>query len=50
MGKIWEGSSWNMYKGHIDKAKRGRIKGGRQGGVRWEGSGGGKMETTTVEQ
>ena len=30
MGKIWEGSSWNMYKGHMDKAKGGRFKGGRR--------------------
>ena len=33
MGKIGEGSSRNMYKGHIDKAKGRRIEGGRQGCV-----------------
>ena len=31
MGKIGEGSSRNMYKGHMDKAKGGRIEGGRWG-------------------
>ena len=29
MGKIEEGSSRNMYKGHVDKVKEGRIEGGR---------------------
>ena len=30
-GKIGEGPSRNMFKGHIDKAKGGRFKGGRWG-------------------
>ena len=49
MGKEGEGSSRNMYKGPMDKAK-----GGKDG--RWEvvvgsvgKSGGGKMETTVLE-
>ena len=29
MGKIGEGPSRNMYKGHMDKAKEGRFEGGR---------------------
>ena len=29
MGEKWEGLSRNMYKGHMDKAKGGRIEGGR---------------------
>ena len=36
MGKIGEGPSRNMYKGHMNKAKRGRFEGGRQG---WVGRG-----------
>ena len=36
MGKIEEGPSRNMYKGHMDKAKRGRFLGGRWG---WVGRG-----------
>ena len=50
MGKEGEGSSRNMYKGPMDKAK-----GGKDG--RWEvvvgsvgKSGGGKMETTVLGQ
>ena len=35
-GEIGEGPSRNMYKGHMDKAKEGRIKGGRRG---WVGQG-----------
>ena len=35
MGEKWEGLSRNMYKGHMDKAKGGRIEGGRQGWVGW---------------
>ena len=27
----------NMYKGHMDKAKGGRFKGGRQGWMGWRG-------------
>ena len=42
-----EGPSGNMYKGHMDKAKGGRIEGGRLG---WGGHGGVKMETTVLEQ
>ena len=34
MGKIQEGSSRNIYKGQMDKAIGGRIKGGRWGWVR----------------
>ena len=38
-----------MYKGHMDKAKEGRFKGGRgMGGV--GGCGGVEMETTVLEQ
>ena len=33
MGGNREGSSKNMYKGHMDKAKGGRIKGGRREGM-----------------
>ena len=33
-GKIGEGPSRNMFKGHIDKAKGGRIKRGAGGVVR----------------
>ena len=29
MGKIGEGLSRNIYKGHMDKDKEGRIEGGR---------------------
>ena len=49
MGKIVEGSSRNMYKGHMDKAKGGRIEGGRQG---WEelGEWRGKSEATVLEK
>ena len=36
-GKIGEGSSRNMYKGHMDEAIGGRFKGGRQGWV-WRGT------------
>ena len=36
-----------MYKGHMDKDKRGRSKGGRQGWI--GGCGGVKMETTVLE-
>ena len=37
MGKKGEGSSGNMYRGHMDKAKGGRIEGERQGWVVWGG-------------
>ena len=49
MGKKGEGSSGNMYRGHMDKAKGGRIESGRWGwlGVR---SGGEKIETSVLEQ
>ena len=42
----------NMYKGHMDKTKVGRIKGGKWGWMAGGGgrSGGGKMETTILEQ
>ena len=29
------GTSRNMYKGHMDKAKVGRFEGGRRGWVGW---------------
>ena len=45
MGKIVEGSSRNTYKGYMDKAKGGRIKGGRQGEWRW-----GNGETTILSK
>ena len=35
MGKKEEGSSTNMYKRHVDKAKGGRNKGRRWGQVGW---------------
>ena len=41
--------SRNVYKRHVDKAKGGRIKGGRWGWVEQESSRG-KMETTVLEQ
>ena len=41
MGKIGEGSSRNMYKGHMDKAKGSRLEGGRWG---WVGQGEGRWE------
>ena len=45
MGKIGEGPSRDMYKGHMDKAKGGRLVQG------WEaGMGGVKMEKTAPEQ
>ena len=34
MGEKGKGLSRNTYKGHMDKAKRGRLEGGRQ---RWMG-------------
>ena len=40
-----------MYKGHMDKANWGRIKGGIWGWVGWRGMVGGvKLETTVFEQ
>ena len=42
--EIGEGPSRNMYKGHMDKAKGGRFKGGAEGMVVRE------METTVLEQ
>ena len=48
--KIGEGWSRNTYKGHVDKAKGGRIEGWKWG---WMGSGvvlRGEMETTVLEQ
>ena len=33
MGKIGEGPSRNMYKGHMDKAEGGKFEGGRLGWV-----------------
>ena len=49
MGEIEEGSSRNMYKGHMDRAKAGRINGGRWGWV-GQGRGWGEMETTILVQ
>ena len=40
----------NNYKGPMDKAEGGRIEGDRWGWVGWGESGGGKMETTLLEQ
>ena len=37
--------SMTMYKVHMDKAKGGQDQGGR-----WGGWGGGKMESTVLEQ
>ena len=44
-GKIGEGPSRNMYKGHMDKAKGWEVG---MGGVR--GRGRGKLKTTVFEQ
>ena len=40
-----EGSSRNMYHGHMDKANGGKFKGGRQG---WMGLGHGGVNTETA--
>ena len=40
----------NMYKGHMDKAKRGQDQGWAMRMARVGGSGGGEMETTVLEQ
>ena len=48
-GKIGEGLSSNMHKGHMDKARGCRFEGGKQGWV-GRGSGGVKMETIVLEQ
>ena len=40
----------NNYKGLMDKTKGGGIRGGRWGRLGWGGSGGGKMQTTVLEQ
>ena len=45
MGAKREGSSRNMYKGPVDKAKGRKDEGWGVGG-----SGGGNMETTVLEQ
>ena len=45
MGEKGVGLSRNMYKGHMDKAKGGRFKGGKWGWLWWE-----KMETTVLEK
>ena len=45
-----EGSSRNMYKGHLDKAKGGWDGGWEVGMTGVGGSGGGKMETNVHEQ
>ena len=34
---LGEGLSRNNFKGHVDKAKVGRIKGGRWGWLGWGG-------------
>ena len=50
MGKIGKGSSRNMYKGHMDKAKGGRIEDRKLGWVgQWEHCGM-KIETSVLEQ
>ena len=42
---------WNYYKGHMGKTK-GRVEAREGGGIVWGGvgSGGGKMQTTVIEQ
>ena len=50
MGEKGGRLSRNMYKGRMDNAKGGRIVGGRWGRLGLEGSGGGKMEATVLEQ
>ena len=40
----------NMYKGHMDKAKGGWDQGWEVGMAGLRGSGGGKTETTVLEQ
>ena len=51
MGRNRGGPSRNIYKGHMDKAKGGRIEGGMWGCVGQEGSvGNWGMETTVHEQ
>ena len=42
--------SRNMYKGHMDKAKGGQDQEWEVGMPGVGGSGGGKMETTVLEQ
>ena len=50
MGEKGEGSSRNMYKGHMDRDKGG-VGSKVRGGDGWNGgSGGRKMETTVLEQ
>ena len=39
-----------MHAGHMNKAKGGRFKGGRQGWVGQGRDGGGGMETTVLDQ
>ena len=48
-GRKWGRVVRNMYKGHMDKTKGGRIKGGKWG---WLGGGElwGEMETIVLEQ
>ena len=41
--------SRNMHTGYMDKAKEGRIEGGKWGWLGWVGSGGVEMETTRLE-
>ena len=50
MGGKEEVSLRNMYKGQMDKAKGGRIEGGRWGWVGQAGVEEGKMEPTVLEQ
>ena len=50
MGRKGEGSSRNMYKGHMDKAKGGTDRGWEVGMAGVGGSGGGEMETIVLEQ
>ena len=49
-GEEGEGTSRNMYKGCMDKAKEGRLEGGKQGWVGWGGHDEVKMETVVLEQ
>ena len=49
-GEKGEGSSRNMKKGHMDKAKGGQDRGWEVGTAGVVGSDGEKMETTVLEE
>lgn len=48
--KVGERPSRNTYKEYMDKAKGGRFKRGRQGGVEWGCNVREEFETTLFEQ